>query len=83
MTVEAELPIKKGWVERTEAAESSVDIDRGGSLGPKWQDLGFKRSESCHSIRRDSLMAFHLRRAPTVPSWVQSLRWFGGIEVSD
>jgi len=30
MTLEAEVPNKKGWVERTEAAKSSVDIDRGG-----------------------------------------------------
>ena len=30
MTLEAKLLIKKGWVERTEAAKSSVDIDRGG-----------------------------------------------------
>ena len=27
VTVEAELPIKKGWVERTEAGKNSVDID--------------------------------------------------------
>ena len=30
MTLEAEDPNKKGWVERTEAAKSTVDIDRGG-----------------------------------------------------
>lgn len=29
MTLEAGLPIKKSWVERTVAAKSSVDIDRG------------------------------------------------------
>ena len=29
MSLEADLLIKKGWVERTEAAKSSVDIDRG------------------------------------------------------
>jgi len=29
MTLEAVVPIKKGWVERTEAAKSSIDIDRG------------------------------------------------------
>jgi hypothetical protein len=30
MTLEAEVPNKKGWVKRTEAAKSTVDKDRGG-----------------------------------------------------
>jgi len=30
MTLEAEDPNKKGWVERTETAKSTIDIDRGG-----------------------------------------------------
>jgi hypothetical protein len=40
MTLEAELLIKKGWVERTEAAKSSVDIDRGGLTRNKVEILG-------------------------------------------
>lgn len=47
MTLEAELLIKKGWVEMTEAAKSSVDIDRGGLSR---NDVGFKISNVQRSI---------------------------------
>lgn len=53
MTLEAELLIKKGWVERTEAAKSSVDIDRGGLSRNDVAVLGvqnFKRSKKYRRV---------------------------------
>lgn len=61
MTLEAELPIKKDWVKRTETAKSSVDIDRGGvnsdQSGNTW---GFKRSKKNRRFRM--LIGYHLFR---------------------